>query len=43
MIEFLVKTDGMTYEDAIEFIDYNTIRAIPYMPNGPIILMPLNG
>ncbi len=43
MIEFLMETDGMTYDEAMEFIDYNTIRAIPYMPNGPIVLMPLNG
>lgn len=43
MIEFLMETDGMTYDEAMEFIDYNTIRAIPYMPNGPIILMPLYG
>ena len=21
----------MTYEDAMEFVDYNTIRALPYM------------
>ena len=25
-----MKTDEMTEEDAIEFIDYNTIRALPY-------------
>ena len=39
MIECLITEDGMTYEDAIEFIDYNTIRAIPYMgERGPIVL-----
>ena len=31
MIEFLVKEDNMTEEEAIEFIDYNTLRTIPYM------------
>lgn len=41
MVEFLMETDGMTYEDAAEFIDYNTIRAIPYMgTSAPIILYP---
>lgn len=38
MVEFLMEKDGMTYEDAAEFIDFNTIRAIPYFPNGPIVL-----
>ena len=29
----------MTYEDAMEFIDYNTIRAIPYFgSNAPIVV-----
>lgn len=41
MVGFLMETDGMTYEDAAEFIDYNTIRAIPYMgTSAPIILYP---
>lgn len=40
MIEYLVETDGMTEEDAIEFIDYNNIRALPYYPNGPIVIYP---
>ena len=40
MVECLVKEDGMTEEEAIEFIEYNTIRAIPYFgPNAPIVLM----
>lgn len=40
MVECLVKNDGMTYEEAAEFIDYNTIRAIPYFGSGaPIVLM----
>jgi len=39
MIEHLMETDGMTYEDAMEFIDYNTIRALPYMGTlRPIIM-----
>lgn len=39
MIESLMKEQQWTYEDAMEWIDYNTIRTIPYMPNGPVILM----
>jgi hypothetical protein len=39
MIKYLMETDGMTYEDAMEFIDYNTERTIPYMGDkAPIIL-----
>ena len=31
--------DDMTYEDAIDFISYNTLRALPYAgENGPIVL-----
>jgi len=42
MIECLESEDGMDYEEAAEFIDYNTIRALPYMgPNAPIIVYPL--
>lgn len=39
MLEHLVLNDGMTYEEAAEFIDYNTIRSLPYMgEKAPIIL-----
>ena len=30
MIECLMKEDNIEYEEAMEFIDYNTIRALPY-------------
>lgn len=30
MVEYLMKTDEFTVDDAIEFIEYNTIRALPY-------------
>ena len=30
MIECLMEEDGMDYEGAMEFIDYKTIRALPY-------------
>ena len=34
MVECLMKEDGMEYIDAVEFIEYNTIRA-------PVILYPV--
>jgi hypothetical protein len=30
MIESLMEEDSMTPEEAMEFIDYNTVRALPY-------------
>ena len=38
MIEYLVEHDNMTPDDAMDFISYNTLRALPYMKNGPIII-----
>ena len=39
MIQHLMLTSNMSYEESVEFIDYNTIRAIPYMgKKSPIIL-----
>ena len=39
MIVDLMKEDKMSYIDALEFIEYNTIRALPYMgKDAPIIL-----
>ena len=31
MVESLMDSDEMTYNEAIEFIEYNTMRTIPYM------------
>lgn len=41
MVECLMEEDGMEYEEAVEFIEYNTIRALPYWPNGPIVVTSL--
>lgn len=41
MVKHLVDKDGMTDEEAIEFIEYNTIRALPYFANSPIIMYPI--
>ena len=42
MAEWLVRIEGFSYEDAVEWIDYNTIRALPYAgPGAPIIMYPV--
>ena len=39
MVESLMKQDDMDRLEAVEFIDYNTIRAIPYSPDPKPIIM----
>ena len=41
MVQILVERDGMEPLAAIDFIDYNTIRALPYVENAPIIMRKL--
>ena len=41
MVQCLVDEDGMTEEDAEDFIAYNAVRSLPYQPNSPIILYPI--
>jgi hypothetical protein len=39
MVEWLVETEGFSQEEAIEWIEYNTIRALPYAgPGAPVIM-----
>lgn len=39
MIAELIQDEDWSYEDAIEWIEYNTIRSLPYAGvNGPIIM-----
>lgn len=38
MVEYLCSNDDMSEEEANDFINYNTIRALPYMENSPIIV-----
>ena len=39
MVEWLMEKEGFTEEEAVEWIDFNTIQALPYMGgDGPIIL-----
>jgi hypothetical protein len=42
MIKYLVDKDGMDAGDAIDFIEYNTIRALPYYDKPPLILYPID-
>lgn len=38
MVESLAK-DGVNYEDAIDFLCFNTLRTVPYMPEArPVII-----
>lgn len=41
MIQALIDHDGMSYEEAIEWFEYNTLRGLDYFqnPNKPIIIM----
>lgn len=42
MVEWLMNEEGFSDIEAIEWIDYNTIRALHYMGNqAPIIMYPL--
>lgn len=38
MVECLMVEDGMSYEEAAEFIGYNTIRSLPYVEGAPIVV-----
>ena len=39
MIEYLIQEDDMSYEEAVDFISYNTIRSLPYAGEGAPIIM----
>lgn len=42
MVEYLVREEGMTEEEAAEWVSYNTARALPYMGEcHPIIMYPI--
>lgn len=38
MVRILVERDGMDEIEAIDFIEYNSIRALPYVENAPIVV-----
>ena len=39
MIKHLMQEDDMDYEEAVDFISYNTIRSLPYAGEGAPIIM----
>lgn len=41
MIAVLMDRDGMTDEEAVEWIEYNTIRSLAYVNPSPIVLYPM--
>ena len=42
MVGWLMDTQGFTHDQSVEWIEYNTIRALPYMgEDAPIIMYPL--
>ncbi len=44
MTQCLMETEGMDYEEAMEFVNFNTLGAIPYMGDKrPIILNKIEG
>ena len=43
MIEAAMEEEGWTCEEAIDWIEYNTLRSIPYMGSShPIVSLPIN-
>lgn len=41
MVEWLMNKEGFEELEAIEFIEFNTLRALPYVSNSPIIMYPI--
>lgn len=42
MVNCLVRDDGMSEEEAVEWIEYNAVRSLPYFgKTAPIIMYPL--
>ena len=37
MVKDLFERGGCSFEEAMDFIDYNSIRSAAYQPNGPIV------
>ena len=43
MVEWLCRNEGFTSDEAVEWIEYNTIRALPYAgESAPIVMYPLH-
>lgn len=39
MVEWLCEKEGFSPEEAVEWIEYNTIRALPYAGSGAPVIM----
>lgn len=39
MIEEIIEDDGMSFDEAMGWIDYNTIRALPYAGSCALIII----
>lgn len=42
MVDELAEDDNIPYDEAVEFIDYNTMRAIPYGGEAASIIIEMN-
>jgi hypothetical protein len=39
MVNWLISNEEMTYDDAVDWIEHNTLRALPYMgEDAPIVI-----
>lgn len=41
MVEWLMDKEGFEELEAIEWIEFNTLRSLPYVANSPIIMYPI--
>ncbi len=42
MVDWLMQTEGFDNMDAIEWVEYNTLRSLPYFgENAPLIFYPI--
>ena len=42
MVEHLMTEEGMDEEEARDFISYNTLRSLPYITKGPVVIHPID-
>lgn len=38
MVDWLYQKEGMPLYEAVEFVEYNTLRSLPYYEGSPIIM-----
>ena len=42
LVESLSEANGWSGEEAAEWIEFNTLRSLPYVPGGPIVMHDLD-